>query len=382
MQFTDAVTVAGTRRRDDGYLVADARIARTGIQTYLGSEVGKPDMALVKVYRPGTEVFADATLKSAAHRPVTNDHPSTPVTSENWRQHAVGQTGDEIAGEGIFIRVPLMVSDEAAIKDIEAGKQELSAGYTCDLDFTAGTTPTGEAYDAIQKNIRINHVAIVQRGRAGPQVRIGDANAWGIAPLTSDVETKGNRSMTTRTITVDGLSVELADKDAQIVQRTLDGLTKQIADAATAQAKADADHAKTIADKDSALAKKDAEIDDLKAKVVDGPALDKLVQARADLITVAKTIAKDVKTEGLTDGAIRKAVVAAKLGDEAIKDKADAYIDARFDILAEDAAKTADPFRAVVQNGIQSNDGAGEANKAYAGHISNLQDAWKTKGAA
>jgi hypothetical protein len=36
MNFTDAVTVAGTRRRDDGYLVADARIARTGIQTYLG----------------------------------------------------------------------------------------------------------------------------------------------------------------------------------------------------------------------------------------------------------------------------------------------------------------------------------------------------------
>jgi uncharacterized protein len=128
MQFTDAVTVAGTRRRDDGYLVADARIARTGIQTYHGSEVGKPNMDQVRVYRPGSEVFSDETLRSAAHRPVTNDHPPEPVTSENWRQHAVGQTGDEISGEGIFIRVPLMVSDEAAIKDIEAGKQELSAG--------------------------------------------------------------------------------------------------------------------------------------------------------------------------------------------------------------------------------------------------------------
>jgi hypothetical protein len=53
MQFTDAVTVAGTRRRDDGYLVADARIARTGVQLYAGHEVGKPDMASVRVYRPG-----------------------------------------------------------------------------------------------------------------------------------------------------------------------------------------------------------------------------------------------------------------------------------------------------------------------------------------
>jgi hypothetical protein len=149
MQFTDAVTVAGTRRRDDGYLVADARIARTGIQVYAGSEVGKPDMASVRVYRPGSEVFADATLKSAAHRPVTNDHPDEMVTSANWKEYAVGQTGDEVAGEGIFIRVPLMVSDEAAIKDIEAGKQELSAGYTCDFvrtrhnaDSARPTTPS------------------------------------------------------------------------------------------------------------------------------------------------------------------------------------------------------------------------------------------------
>jgi hypothetical protein len=72
------------------------------------------------------------------------------VTSENWKKYSVGQTGDEIAGEGIFIRVPLMVSDEATIQDIESGKQELSAGYVCDLDFTAGVTPTGEAYDAVQ----------------------------------------------------------------------------------------------------------------------------------------------------------------------------------------------------------------------------------------
>lgn len=163
MQFTDDAVVAGTRRREDGYLVADARIARTGIQHYRGDEVGKPDMAMVRVYRPGTEVFADETLKSAAHRPVTNDHPIEMVTSENWKQHAVGQTGDEVAGEGIFIRVPLMVSDEASIQQIESGKRELSAGYTCDLDFTPGKTPAGDAYDAIQKNIRINHVAIVQK---------------------------------------------------------------------------------------------------------------------------------------------------------------------------------------------------------------------------
>lgn len=58
MQFTDVVTVAGTRRRDDGYLGADARVARTGIQLYAGHEVGKPEMAVVRVYRPEGEVFS------------------------------------------------------------------------------------------------------------------------------------------------------------------------------------------------------------------------------------------------------------------------------------------------------------------------------------
>jgi hypothetical protein len=104
MKFTDAATVAGTRRTGDGYLVADARIARTGIQAYLGSEVGKPDMSMVKVYRPGAEVFAEDTLKSAAHRPVTNNHPLEMVTSDNWKKYAVGQTGDEI-GESASISV-------------------------------------------------------------------------------------------------------------------------------------------------------------------------------------------------------------------------------------------------------------------------------------
>jgi hypothetical protein len=353
MQFTDAVTVAGTRRRDDGYLVADARIARTGIQTYLGSEVGMPDKATVRVYRPGSEVFHADTLKSAAHRPVTNDHPPELVNSSNWKDYAVGQTGDEVQGESIFIRVPLMVSDEAAIKDIENGKRELSAGYTCDLDFTPGQTPSGEAYDAIQKNIRLNHVAIVQAGRAGSQVRIGDgAVQWGASPvITPTADTKGSpMADNLRKVLVDGLQVETTDAGAAAID-------KLTADKAAVQKKLDdatADHAKAIAAKDAEIAKKDAEIDGLKGKVLDAAAIDKLVAARADLIGKAKVLAKDVKTDGLSDAEIKKAVVLAVVGDAA-KDKPEAYIDARFEILVEDAQKKAgdkDPFREVVSDGL------------------------------
>jgi uncharacterized protein len=332
-------------------------------------------MAEVRVYRPGSEVFSEDTLKSAAHRPVTNNHPDEHVTSRNWKDYAVGQTGDEVTGEGIFIRVPLMVSDEAAITDIEAGKQELSAGYTCDLDFTAGITPSGEAYDAIQKNIRLNHVAIVHRGRAGSQVRIGDASAWGVAPITNDHRPEKEKIMTLKTVTVDGIPVEVTDQGATVIGT----LQSRLADANTKLADAEKAHQVALAAKDAEIARKDAEIDATKAKVLSDADLDKRVQARADLITVAKAIAKDVKTEGLTDAAIRKAAVVAKLGDEAVKDKAEAYIDARFDILAEDAKKIADPFRTVVQNGIQTADGATSSNDAYAAMLARDAAAWQGK---
>lgn len=381
MQFIDTVTVAGTRRRDDGYLVADARIARTGIQTYLGSEVGKPDVAVVRVYRPGEEVFSEGTLKSAAHRPVTNDHPPELVNATNWKKYAVGQSGDEITGEGIFIRVPLMVSDASAIADVEGGKRELSAGYTCDLDWTAGTTADGQAYDAIQRNIRMNHVAIVQRGRAGSEVRIGDGAApWGASPVATADERKPTMA-DLRTVMVDGLSVSTTDQGAQAIEkltRERDAARQATTDAATA-------HQAALAAKDADLAKKDAEIDDLKSKQLTDADLDKRVAARAALITTAKAIAKDVKTDGLSDNEIRAAVVRAKVGDAAVTDKSADYINARFDILAEAAAKPgADPFRDALKDSKPPVDPT-DVNAAYKAMTDGLTSAWQTqpvKGAA
>ncbi|WFU07654.1 DUF2213 domain-containing protein [Rhizobium sp. CB3090] len=364
MNFTDIVTVAGTRRTGDGYLVADARIARTGIQNYLGAEVGRPEMRTVRVYRPGAEVFSEDTLKSAAHRPVTNEHPPEMVTSANWKTYSVGQTGDEIAGEGIFIRVPLMVSDEAAIQDIESGKQELSAGYVCDLDFTAGVTPAGEAYDAVQKNIRINHIAIVRRGRAGSKVRIGDVAApWGCAPLAaprpnSDHHLNKEGMMSTKTITVDGVRIEVNDQAAELIAT----LQQRLGDADIAYQKA--------------IAVRDAELDVVKAGLLSDAEIERRAEARADLIGLAKAIVGNVKTAGLTDTAIRKAVVLAKVGESAVEGRSDAYIDARFDMLAEAIRETTDLFAAAVKDGITTEQASmSAAFTAYAAMVRDLQSA-------
>lgn len=340
--LADKATLAGTRKREDGSLIADVRIARTGIQLYHGTEVGKDPTKWYKVYRPRDEVFSADTLKSAAHRPVTNDHPPEMVNADNWKKYAVGNTADEVRGEHTFIRVPLMVSDGAAIKDIEDGKREVSAGYVCNLDWTPGVTPEGEAYDAVQRNIRLNHVAIVDAGRAGPEVRIGDGSAkWGDSPVHPAVDRK-EPEMDLRMVMVDGLSVQTTDQGAQAI----DKLTKDRGEAQKLLVDFKAKYDTDMAAKDGELAKKDAEIDTLKKAQLTGDALDKLVAERSSLIAAAKRCFADVKTDGKSAQEIKRAVLEHVLGDSAkLADKSDAYIDARFDAVV-DAAEDDDPLRA------------------------------------
>lgn len=345
MQFRDRVSVGAVRRTADGYLVADARVARAGVQEYLGSEVGRPDMQRVRVYRPADEVFAADAMRSYAYRPVTVDHPSQMVDAETWKGVASGQTGGEVVRDGDTVRVPLVLMDAAAIKAWERGKRELSMGYTAEIVFGDGVTPDGQPYDAMQTQLRMNHLALVDKARAGSEFRIGDGCLPG-EPETGTVnQSRKEKPMSnTRTVLVDGLSVETTDAGAQAItklQGDLQASRQALSDANTA-------HTEAIAAKDADIAKRDAEIDALKAKVLTDAALDARVQARADLISTAKAI-HDGDYAGKSDADIRKAVVVAKLGDSAIAGKSEAYIDARFDCLAEDAKR--DPVTKVLRDG-------------------------------
>lgn len=345
MYLTDHVPVSAVRRTADGYLVADAFVARTGIQTYLGEELGRPDLLNVRLYRPPEEVFSDATLRSFAHRPMTNDHPPEQVNAQNWKKYAVGQTGDEVVHDKNRVRVPLVLMDQDAIADYEGGKRELSQGYSSEIDWTDGVTTEGEPYDAVQRNIRNNHLALVKYGRAGSQFRIGDGRTPGAPDPSAHPQPQENH-MSDKTILVDGLSVVTNDAGAQAISK----LQAQLKDAQTAAGTADAAHQTTIAAKDAAIAKVEAERDDLKAKVLSDADLDKRVQERGDLIGKAKAV-HDADYSGKTDAEVRKIAVVAKLGDAAVAGKPDAYIEARFDILA-DGAKPRDPVTQALRDGV------------------------------
>lgn len=161
-------------RTPDGFLICfGTPIARTGIQKYLGKEVGlneAPDQ-FVAVYRDESEVFNPITLTSFEGKPITNDHPPVFLSPENAKIYTRGVTTNVRRGEGTdkdLILADLIVYDENLSRDIESGrKTEVSAGYACDY------IPVGDLQFR-QVDIVANHVAIVENGRAGDRVRVRD----------------------------------------------------------------------------------------------------------------------------------------------------------------------------------------------------------------
>jgi hypothetical protein len=283
---------------------------------------------VVKVYRDEAEVFADAAVRSFIARPVTNDHPTVAVDAKNWRQHSRGVVMGAMR-DGDYLAFDLVLMDADTIADVDAGKRELSNGYQSHLDWTPGTTPDGQHYDARMVGIRGNHVAIVDAGRAGPNCRInvGDRFAPCESIPTTDFQpkpTEGRMKLTN----LDGLSVNLSDSTA--VEQALARLDAKVTEGQTALATAQTAH-------DRALAAKDAEIDGLKAKVVDQATIDRLADEKSTVVDAAKRIAGDKlgDTAGKTVAEVRKMTCDA-VGIET-KDRSDDYIAARFDALADAA---------------------------------------------
>jgi len=273
--------------------------------------------------------------------------------------------------------VPERLRDAAGIRAVQAGTQEISMDYTTPMSVEDGVAPDGTAYQAIQTGpIRINHLAVCQTARGGPELRIGDSQnaSWGASPINDRKAPTMPEGIKTRTVIIDGLSVETTDAGAQALEK----LTKTISDmkaemtAAEKKAKEDAD------EKEKIIAKKDAEIDALAKDKLTDAALDARVAARADLLDKAKRVADGVETAGLSDADIRKAAVTKALGDAAVTGKSQAYIDARFDILVEDADK-ADPVRGMKD--AQSLKVVTNLDAVYDERNKALETAWMKKGA-
>ena len=168
---TYKIDAANTKTTPQGFLEVRAYTARTGVQKYK-----KKDGTYLREYRPEQEVFTDKNIEALKTSPVTNGHPPEMVTPENSKRYMVGFPTKGVRkidndGPEKYLETWLTITDKDAIAAIKAGKAEVSNGYSVELDWTPGLYK-GENYDAVQRKIVNNHIAIVWHARAGGNVRL------------------------------------------------------------------------------------------------------------------------------------------------------------------------------------------------------------------
>lgn len=154
----------------EGFLLCrDVPIARTGVLVYHASELEgiQPDeTGFIYVTREPEQVFDAMAMASFEGKPVTNLHPNDLVGPENWNQVAVG-TVQNVRRQDDLLVADLLITQAAAIRDVQSGLREVSCGYEARYE-------QDEPGKAKQTAIVGNHVALVPRGRCGATCSIKD----------------------------------------------------------------------------------------------------------------------------------------------------------------------------------------------------------------
>lgn len=202
----------------EGYLRIKATFARTGLQRYRRQD-GKEAIE----YRPEEEVSRKDALLSLANLPVTLEHPPELLTPDTCRQYQRGHTGSMVEYRSPFAVGFVTVTDREAIDAVKRGDaREVSVGYRVKFDATPGVTPDGQRYDGVQREISGNHVAIVRKGRAGPEVRLHMDSAYAVDPIPADGQPQPET------------------EDSMTAVAALSNATEALATALSAQVRADA----------------------------------------------------------------------------------------------------------------------------------------------
>lgn len=348
MQRFDNVAFKATKTAE-GFIRDTPIVGRTGILVYRNA-----DGTERKEYRPPEEAFKADSLASLQGKPITIGHKAY-VTAGNAAQVApVGSVLSAGRQDGNNIVADIVVYN------LDTDSRELSCGYTLTLDETPGVTPQGEHYDAIQRNITYNHLAIVPKGRAG----IARLNMDGEQVIDGDSEQKEEQKMAEMTkVRLDsGIEYDCAPE----VKVEIEKMRKDSADAKkaydTLQAKFDALEAELKKEQEGRKA--DAE----KAKAN----FDEAIKARVELLKVAEAH-KVVNADSMTDTEIKTAVIKAVRGDAINLDgKSADYIEAAYDMAKADVKQHEDGMaeqRKATQahdDGAQNNDAADDPEAAYA----------------
>jgi hypothetical protein len=362
----DKLPLGSVKKTDEGFLMVNAPIAKVGVMSYM--------------LKDGTvrrELVDEETLnnndsnESLNLKPVTNTHPPEKiVTSNTAKFRNVGAVGkSEFKNKALY--ADFSITNQDAIRDIDNGRKQLSPGYRVDLIMESGVFE-GQRYDAIQRNRRYNHLAIVDNARGGSELKLN------IDHCDSDdgiqfINNNDEESKNMENIRIDtGLSYEAAPEVANYVAKLeakVDGLKD---DVKTANEKASQFEAKA-----DSLSE---EVESLK-KVDSQEVIDAAVKERISIEKTATRVLKEDSFDGLTNVEVMKKVVVAKYPEskQKLDSKDEVYVQARFDAIAE---KLDDDAFEKQRKTVENRDGKQEEIKtdskaARDRMIKHSQNAWK-----
>ena len=334
---------------DEGFLQDSPVVGRIGIQEYR-----RDDGSIRRELRLPEEVFHPDALASLKGKPITVDHPNTgKVDKKNAHRFTVGSMLAEGKQDGDFVRADIVIHSPDSIGD----RRELSLGYTARVDEEAGEHPIYGKYDAIQRDIRVNHLSVVKSARAGKVARL---NLDGNEVLDFQPPPQEHQTMTVKVKLDNGIEYEAAPEVAA-------ELSKLRADASAA------------VEKLSAIPKLEAERDSLKSRV-DGFANeleDARKQGRSDAENRAQIekVAATFKVDcaGKSDREIKESVILAVRKDAKLDGKDNAYIDAAFDMASEMKADVAMAAQRVAANTVNDSAVVDSAAAKREAMIANLK---------
>ena len=162
-QRYDSIPLGETYFTPEGYLIDHPILTRVGIFEYKN-----PDGSIRRELRLPEEVFAPESLASYKGKPVILTHESGIIDIDNVQQEQIVTILSEGMQDGDNVRAQIIIHDA---RKLDYGLRELSLGYSLDLEEVPGEWQ-GQPYDAIQRNIRVNHLALVEKARAGDSARL------------------------------------------------------------------------------------------------------------------------------------------------------------------------------------------------------------------
>jgi hypothetical protein len=335
MKRFDVQKLDGFEVTPQGFLRIPVYAARTGIQLYR-----KNDGTALREYRPPEEVFSERTMASLRCCPMTNNHPKEMVNADNAKDLVGGFTVDHVEKvDNRFLKTYVVIFDRQMIDDIQAGKREVSMGYDVDVEFTPGEVD-GQKYDAVQRNIVHNHIALVDRARGGREVRLRLDGEDAVLVTEQDNEPGGTMP-----------KITIGDKEFEVAQDLHDAFDSfcnemnskmKKGDEAVAQAAELDGKVKALSTEKEALQGKVDALEDEKKKAptqkVDAAAIEEAVRERRKIERVASKLLKKEdadKMDSLSNLELKKAVISVECPEAKFDGKTEAYISARFDHIAD-----------------------------------------------